>query len=163
MPTPTDFTRWYEYERDAHDKVVRSLESVPPDRRTSPEYRKAVEIFDHLVVARRVWLFRLGELPGEAPQFSGYRTDVAEVAADLDRIQQLWAAYYARLTDADLARVFEYQSYDSGRFRNTVMDVLTQMFGHSWYHRGQIASLVKAAGGQPAATDFIFWCREAVA
>jgi uncharacterized damage-inducible protein DinB len=56
----------------------------------------------------------------------------------------------------------EYQSLDSGRFRNRVEEVLTQLFGHSWYHRGQIAMLVRAAGGEPAVTDFIFWCREPV-
>ncbi len=43
-----------------------------------------------------------------------------------------------------------------------VADVLTQLHGHSLYHRGQIASLVRAAGGEPAKTDFIFWSRESV-
>jgi uncharacterized damage-inducible protein DinB len=57
--------------------------------------------------------------------------------------------------------VFEYQSLDAGRFRNTIADVLAQLYGHSWYHRGQIAMLVRTAGGQPAVTDLIYWCREA--
>jgi uncharacterized damage-inducible protein DinB len=38
-------------------------------------------------------------------------------------------------------------------------DILAQLFGHSWYHRGQIAMLVRAAGGEPAVTDRIDWCR----
>jgi uncharacterized damage-inducible protein DinB len=78
-------------------------------------------------------------------------------------VQNEWVAYFARLNDADLDRVCEYQSYDAGRFRNTIGDILTQLFGHSWYHRGQIAMLVRAAGGEPAITDLIYWCREPVA
>ena len=81
--------------------------------------------------------------------------------ADLSAIESRWNEYLGRLTDAELARVFEYRSFDGGRFRNRVEDVLTQMFGHSLYHRGQIATLVRAAGGVPATTDFVFWAREA--
>jgi uncharacterized damage-inducible protein DinB len=43
-----------------------------------------------------------------------------------------------------------------------VEDILAQLFGHSSYHRGQIAMLVRAAGGEPAVTDLIYWCREGV-
>jgi DinB family len=42
----------------------------------------------------------------------------------------------------------------------TLTPGFTQLFGHSSYHRGQIATLVRTAGGEPAATDYIYWCRE---
>jgi uncharacterized damage-inducible protein DinB len=61
-----------------------------------------------------------------------------------------------------LSDLFTYQSFDSGRFQNTIEDVLTQLFGHSWYHRGQIAILVRQAGGTPALTDLIYFTRESV-
>jgi uncharacterized damage-inducible protein DinB len=64
--------------------------------------------------------------------------------------------------DDELTREFEYQSLDAGRFRNRIEDILAQLFGHSSYHRGQIAMLVRAAGGQPAITDLVFWCRQPV-
>jgi uncharacterized damage-inducible protein DinB len=47
-------------------------------------------------------------------------------------------------------------------YRNTVRDILTHLFGHSWYQRGQIAGLVRAIGGEPPVTDFVFWVREEV-
>jgi len=43
-----------------------------------------------------------------------------------------------------------------------VEDILAQLFGHSWYHRGQIALLVRSIGAEPAATDFVYWTREAI-
>jgi uncharacterized damage-inducible protein DinB len=161
--TPDRYRRWFDYERDAHAKVIVSLETVPADRRVSPEYRRALDLLEHIVGARRVWLYRLGV--AAAPPNRGLSPEglsLAEVAARLAEVEAEWADYLARLRDADLDRVFEYQSYDSGRFKNRVEDILAQLFGHSWYHRGQIAMLVRAAGGEPAVTDLVYWCREPI-
>jgi uncharacterized damage-inducible protein DinB len=73
-----------------------------------------------------------------------------------------WSEYLSQLDDAALGRVFEYQSYEGLRFRNTIEEILTQLFGHSWYHRGQIAQLVRSLGAEPAVTDFVFWAREPI-
>ena len=53
-------------------------------------------------------------------------------------------------------------AYDGTRFRNTIEDIVTQLFGHSWYHRGQIAMLLRSIGAEPAVTDLVFWAREPV-
>ena len=156
------FRRWFEYEQDVHAKVLESLETVPADRRAGPEYRKAVSLFAHVVAARRMWLGRLGVLPPIAGPLFPDNPDLKAVVAGWDAARSAWTTYLAGLTDADLVREFEYQSLDAGRFRNRVEDILAQLFGHSWYHRGQIAVLVKAAGGTPAITDLIYWCREPV-
>jgi uncharacterized damage-inducible protein DinB len=162
MPTtPADrYRRWFDYERDATAKALASLDTVPADRRDSAEYRKAVSVLGHVVAARRAWLFRLGVALAPAGPMFPDDADVGRVAADWNAVAGQWADYFARLDDAELARVCEYQSLDAGRFRNRVEDILTQLYGHSLYHRGQVATLVKMAGGQPAATDFIYWCRE---
>lgn len=156
------YRRWLDYERDAHAKVLAAMESVPAQRRDSPEFRRAVTILGHIAAARRVWLYRLGVASEPPKEFFPENASLEQVAAELSAIEASWAEFLARATDADLAADFEYQSYDSGRFRNRIEDILAQLFGHSWYHRGQIAMLVKAAGGKPAITDFIYWCREAV-
>ena len=153
------FQRWFEYERDAHAKVLRSLDSVPADRRSGPEFQKAVSILAHIAGARKVWLVRLGLAEGQASLASKDVT-LAEVVGTLDAVHAHWAGYLETVTDEDLEREVVYQSLDAGRFRNRIEDVLAQLFGHSWYHRGQIAMLVKAAGGEPAITDLIYWCRE---
>jgi uncharacterized damage-inducible protein DinB len=154
------FRKWFEYEKDAHAKVVQSLETVPASRRESAEYRKAVAILAHLATARRIWLGRLGVIPLISGSMFPEDPQLADVSDALDQVHDLWTTYLAGMTDLELARTFEYQSLDAGRFRNVIEDTLTQLFGHSSYHRGQIASLVRAAGGEPAVTDYIYWCRE---
>jgi uncharacterized damage-inducible protein DinB len=156
------YRRWFEYEKDSHAKVLASLHSVPESQRSTPAFQRAVTLLAHLVEARRMWLYRFG-VAQEAPrEFFPSNVALPDLAARLEATQTAWSKYHDRLDETELARTFEYQSLDAGRFRSTVEDVLTQLFGHSWYHRGQIASLVRAAGGEPAVTDFIFWSREAI-
>src|SRR5262249_39009045 len=61
------YRRWFEYEKDAHARVVSSLESVPAERRAAPEFQRAVGLLAHIAAARRLWLWRLGAAP-EAPE-----------------------------------------------------------------------------------------------
>ncbi len=157
---PDRFRRWYEYERDCNAKTLGMLNSVPADRRSAPEFQKAVDRMAHLVAARRRWLHRLGHLPDAPPAFP-QGTSLAELPALVADTEAAWAAYLARLDDGELARVFEWEMADGKRYRWDVEGVLTQTFGHAWYHRGQIAQLVALLGGKAVDTDYIFWSQPA--
>lgn len=159
-PFVAQFRAWLAYEDDAHAKSLDSLRGVPADRRASPEYLRACGIFAHTVLVRRIWLVRMaGGPPFVGPAFPD-GTDLAAVAAGWRAVCGDWERFLDGLTDADLARAFEYSGLFGGRFRSRVGDVLPHLFAHSAYHRGQIALLVKQAGGTPAATDFIYFNRE---
>lgn len=168
MPNMTDrFRRWFEYEKDSHAKVLASLQAVPLHLRDSEEYRKAVSLMAHLVLARWLWLVRLGAAPPEkAPRepeaFFPRDVSVADLPGRIAEMEKAWEAFLTGLDEAEVSRVFEYRALDGAAFRNSVEDVLSQLFGHSWYHRGQIAQLVRGLGAEPAVTDFVYWTREAV-
>lgn len=155
------YRRWFDYEKDSHRKTLDSLRAVSEQQRESEEFRKAVYLMGHIVAARRMWLFRFGVIKENAELFPG-ETRVDELHTQIEEMEMLWSQYLSQLNDAELARVFEYQSYEGQRFRNTIEEILTQLFGHSWYHRGQIAQLVRSMGAEPAVTDFVFWAREPV-
>jgi uncharacterized damage-inducible protein DinB len=155
------YRRWFEYEQDSHAKTIASLNAVASALRETEQFGKALYLMGHLIAARRIWLFRLGFLKQNAELFPG-APDLAALPAELAEIESAWVQYLSQLTDGDLERVFEYRSYEGQMFRDTVEDILTQMFGHSWYHRGQIAMLLRSIGAQPAVTDFVFWAREPI-
>ena len=155
------YRRWFDYEKDSHRKTLDSLKAVSDEQRDSEEFRKAVYLLGHIVAARRMWLFRFGVAKDNVELFPG-ETRLNELPAQIEEMETLWSQYLSQLNDAELERVFEYQSYEGPRFRNTVDEILTQLFGHSWYHRGQIAQLVMSLGAEPAVTDFVFWAREPV-
>src|SRR5262245_52937187 len=152
------FRRWYDYERDCNARSLEMLASVPDERRAAPEYQKAVGRMAHLVAARRRWLHRLGRLP-EAPALFPQGTKLEELEALVADTETAWAAYLSRLDDGELTRSLEWEAADGRRYRWDVEGILTQTFGHAWYHRGQIAQLVASLGGKAVDTDYILWCK----
>jgi len=155
------FRTWYAYECDCNAKALKMLQSVPAAARSSPQFARAVGKMAHLVAARHNWLFRLGAA-GDHPQGWFPSTTLDELPGAIESIQSRWTAYLARLSDADLAADFTFTGYDGKRRRWPLVDLLTQVFGHAWYHRGQIAMLVKDLGGDAVDTDYIFWNRPTV-
>lgn len=153
------FSRWFEYERDSHSKTLASLETVPPERRSEPDFQRAAGLLAHLVAARMLWLFRLGQQAERPAEMFPKNVSVADLRKQVREMEGKWLVYLDRIDDDEMRRIQEYQSLDAGRFSNSVHDILTQLFGHSWYHRGQIALLVRSLGGTPAVTDFIYWAR----
>jgi uncharacterized damage-inducible protein DinB len=151
------FRRWYEYERDCNAKTLAMLASVPAERRATPEFQKAVDKMAHLVAARRRWLQRLGHWP-QAPGLFPQGTALADLSGMVSDTEAAWVAYLSRLDEEELTRTLEWKTADDRRYRWDVEGVLTQVFGHAWYHRGQIAQLVAGLGGKAVDTDYIFWC-----
>lgn len=162
LPTPLSFVErfrnWCEHERDCNAKSLKMLQSVPPEARASPQFTRAVGKMAHLVVARQMWLYRLGVITGR-PESWFPATMMEQLPAAVEAIERPWVSYLAHLTDADLAADFIYKGSDGRRYCWRLLDLLTQVFGHAWYHRGQIAMLVKDLGGEAMDTNYIFWNR----
>lgn len=166
MTTMADrYRRWFRYEKEAHQKALASLATVPEARRSDPAFEKALALLAHLAAARELWLHRFGVRetgPSTEEELFPHGMSLEEVEARLAKMHQEWSDYLGGLDETELSRVFDYRAIEGDRFRNRIDDLLTQLFGHSWYHRGQVAALVRELGGTPAATDYVFWVREPV-
>ena len=125
------YRRWFTYERNAHALVLDSLRRLDNSQQASPLFQKAVDLMAHVVAARRMWLFRFGFAKENAELFPR-NTQLESLPLLLKQMEESWSLYLDSLADPDLDRVFEYQSYEGPRFRNTIGDILTQLFGHSW-------------------------------
>jgi uncharacterized damage-inducible protein DinB len=156
------YRRWFEYEKDSHAKVLASLAAVPSDLRGSEAFQKAVSLAGHMIAARWLWLFRLGAAAKPPADFFPRGMTLEELERRLHEMELAWSGYLDGLTDAELGRRFQYRSLEGEWYRNTVEDILAQLFGHSWYHRGQIAALVRSLGCAPAVTDLVFSTRQAI-
>ena len=155
------YRRWFNYERDSNVKVLNSLQAASDSARSHPQFQRAVDLMAHLVAARNMWLFRLGSAAKPTELFPT-DTSLTELPQLIAQMESAWASYLENLTDEKIARTFDYRSYEGEPFRNTIEDVLTQLYGHSLYHRGQIAMILRSIGAEPAPTDFIYWTREAL-
>ncbi len=158
--TPETFRRWYDFERDAHGKVMASFSAVPPEKRTGPEFRKAVDLMAHLLGARWFWLMQMGAVSDRPLKMFTKDFLVADLPARLAETDAAWGVYLGRLTGPELSRNVEWGRVEGPRYTSTVEDLLTQLFAHSSYHRGQIALLLRQLGCEPPETEFVFWSRK---
>jgi uncharacterized damage-inducible protein DinB len=156
------FRHLFAYERDAHAKTLASLHALDETSRASKPFEHAADLLAHVVAARWLWLFRMGGTASPPAEVFPKGVPVDALAERIDEMHAVWTAYLAQLTDARIVETFEYRSLEGEPFRNTVEDVLTQLYGHSLYHRGQIAAIVRSLGGEPAVTDFVFWSRRSI-
>jgi uncharacterized damage-inducible protein DinB len=162
MTPAARFRELFTYERDAHAKVMASLGAVPLIKHSQSEYLRALQLVAHIEVARRFWLFRLGANEARPADFFPKTGDLAALSSQLAQTENKWAAYLDTLDDAAMVRVIEYESTEGQWYTNTVEEVLTQLYGHSLYHRGQIAMLLRTLGCQPAETDYIYYARRPI-
>ncbi|HXY20186.1 MAG TPA: DinB family protein [Gemmatimonadales bacterium] len=142
-----DLERLFRYDQWANREALGSVRAIP-----SPPAR-SLKLIGHIVGAEVLWHARL--TGGQAAL--GVWPDLSPGQADtwLGDLDALWRKYLARVIPAGLSGRVAYRNTKGEAFASTVDDVLTHVVMHSAYHRGQIAADVRAAGHQPAYTDFI--------
>lgn len=150
--TGTEIARLFAYDAWANAETVASLARMP-----SPPAR-ASAIMGHVVGAEWTWWARLRGVP---PREAVWPTlSLEQLASEARELGALWSAYAAPLGTADLAAPIEYSNSRGERWSSAVSDVLLHVLIHAAYHRGQVASMVRGAGAEPASTDFIHAVRQ---
>ncbi len=118
----------------------------------------ALKLLAHILSAERLWLERIRQQPQSLPVWPEFTLDQGK--AQIDEIARLWREYLTQLSPAALSEKITYKNSKGEPWSSTVQDVLTHVVLHSAYHRGQIASLMRAGGQTPAYTDFIHAVRQ---
>jgi len=144
--------RQFAYDEWANREVLAGLTASahPPAR---PR-----QLLAHILSAERLWLGRIKSQPQSLPVWPDFTLgQCAEQVADLAR---RWRAFLGQISPAGLSETVVYKNSKGEPWTSTVEDILTHVVLHSAYHRGQIASQVRAGGEQPAYTDFIHAVRQ---
>jgi uncharacterized damage-inducible protein DinB len=140
------FRRMFEHAAWANATTLAALEDGP-----APE--KARAWLAHLVGAERLWLARLQHEPATMPVWPDL--DLAACALEFPALAAAWREYLDTLDDETLEDGVGYRNSKGEFWTSTVGDILTHVLLHAHYHRGQIASAQRDAGGTPAYPDYI--------
>jgi uncharacterized damage-inducible protein DinB len=134
----------------------RAIESVRTGLKVDPKVFRSLA---HLLVAEKVWLMRLlgQETVGIdlSPELSLEECEIL-VAEN----QHGYEKYLGTLTSANLDSLITYQNSKGKTFQTSVRDILLHLLFHGAYHRGQLASAIRAQGQTPVNTDFITFVRK---
>ncbi|HNM15862.1 MAG TPA: DinB family protein, partial [bacterium] len=113
----------------------------------------------HLIESKVLWYQRIH---GEHKHITTVWSDlpITRCLDVLSEINSNWDKFVHELSEEVLQRTITYKTMNGQPYQSTVHDILTHILNHSTYHRGQIAMEVRKAGGTPAQTDYITFCRE---
>jgi uncharacterized damage-inducible protein DinB len=144
--------RQFAYDAWANREVLAGL-SASARPATRP-----LHLLAHILAAERLWLERIRKQPQSLPVWPTFTVDQCKAQiADLGR---LWHKLLSQVSPGGLSERVAYRNSKGEPWTNTVGDILTHVVLHSAYHRGQIASQVRAGGETPAYTDFIHAVRQ---
>jgi uncharacterized damage-inducible protein DinB len=117
---------------------------------------RAYELLSHIIAAQKIWLSRI-QSNGDNPISSWAKFDKKELLMLLNNVHNDWMTYISESNDEQYGLTINYKNSRGEEHTKKIKDVITHVFNHSTYHRGQIAIIVKACGGVPAVTDYIFY------
>jgi uncharacterized damage-inducible protein DinB len=138
--------RLFAYDAWSNGETLSSL-------RAGAESEKGVRLFAHVISAECLWFDRI---QGSPPRFAVWpEWSLAECAEQTPRIREAWADYFERIEPAHLLDRIAYVNSKGENYTNRLGDILMHVVLHSVYHRGQVATQVRGAGGEPAYTDYI--------
>jgi uncharacterized damage-inducible protein DinB len=149
------YQRLLAYEVEATRRALESLESVPEAGRKHTAFERAISVLAHVQLARNVWLSRLEGRPYEFPKDWFPIWTIGQTRLAAEEQDREWAEFLHSASEHDLGVTVGYTSSEGEAKVRVMDDILTHVFNHSTYHRGQVARLVHECGGARAVTDFI--------
>lgn len=94
-------------------------------------------------------------IPSE--NFKGTTRDVAN---GLMSQSKLWESWVHNVSDHMLDHVFEYRNNKKEQVKMQIWQMLTHVFNHGTYHRGQLINMLRQLGVEKLPqTDFSLWVR----
>jgi uncharacterized damage-inducible protein DinB len=152
MDVLNHFHRLLEYDAWANREVVASLKALnelPPS---------TVRLLAHVISAEYVWLARL---KGTPPPFAVWpELSLGQCEEQIPELHLALNEYFRRELPAAFDCTVTYRNSKGEAWTSRVDDILTHVFMHSTYHRGQIAMQMRQGGHSPAYTDFIHGIRK---
>ncbi|HZE19325.1 MAG TPA: DinB family protein [Candidatus Angelobacter sp.] len=144
------FQREFAHDAWANEQALESLKGGAPE--------KALRFMAHIVAAEWLWLVRMKQWKQEFPVWPEWTREQSEAQAG--KLPPLWQELLRGMKPAGLDQPTTYLSSKGESWTSTCGDILTHVLLHSSYHRGQIATELRAAGLTPAYTDYIHAVRQ---
>jgi uncharacterized damage-inducible protein DinB len=144
--------REFAYDEWANKEVLNAI------RAAGSANQRSLQLMSHILAAELVWLERLKQQPQSVPVWP--EPDLAQCEAQAAKLGGQWLEFLDLVTAGDVSQSISYKNSKGEQWTSAIVDILTHVVMHSAYHRGQIASHMRANGQTPAYTDFIHGVRQ---
>ena len=161
LQTLVDYHYW------ARDRLLVAVDALTEEQLRRPLGNSFPSVFDtvvHLCGADWIWRSRWeGVSPMALPKPELY-DDLANVRAAWHDEERRIREIVNRLGPEGITRPIEYQGWDGRRQAQPFWQMLQHLVNHGSYHRGQVTTMLRQLGVQPAKSmDLIAFYRERAA
>jgi uncharacterized damage-inducible protein DinB len=153
--TADTFVPLFRYTRWADGRIIDALREADPTE-TREELAEARRLLSHSIRSQVVWLERLEGTADASLNF--WATDALDACAE--RLASATERWIEAVRAGDLAAPVHYRNSSGTAFTNQRQEIAHHVVNHATHHRAQVARLLREAGHEPPATDFIIFARD---
>lgn len=123
---------------------------------------------NHIVAGDTIWLQRFAahpahhaalramqDMPAPAGLAAIFSADLAPLALQRSRLDQIIRQWVAQMSDADLQHVLHYKNTKGVESSKRFSSLVLHFFNHQTHHRGQASTLLSQAGIDIGVTDLL--------
>ena len=153
----------YQYNRWANRRALSAAAKLDGEKFTRPmgnSFSSVRDTLAHIIGAEWIWLERwLGRFPKallDADSFPSLRS----LEDRWERVESDQKQFIQTLTRERFDQDLAYINRVGERFSYALWQQMVHVVNHSTYHRGQITTLLRQLGAEPAVTDFLAYYDE---
>lgn len=153
----------YKYNRWANQRMLSATAKVDAEKFTRAmgnSFSSVRDTLAHILAGEWIWLERWqGRFPTALLNAEDFPS-VQSVASRWETVQRDYVRFIDALTPQRLEEDLAYLNRSGQRFSYPLWQQMVHVVNHSTYHRGQITTLLRQLGAEPAVTDFLAYYDE---
>ena len=131
-------------------------EKMIEDTKGMDEQARSIQLISHLINSQNKWLARITVYPND-PHLDWWEPIYSydQLAHELAKSNKAWADFLEKKSEEQLEEEVRFVGYDGGHWAARLQDIALQLIFHSFHHRAQIQTLIRAEGKEPRFIDYI--------
>jgi len=148
----------YDYNRWADQRMLSAAAKIDSEkfaRAMGNSFSSVRDTLAHILGGEWIWLERWqGRFPNALLNAEEFPS-VQSLASRWEIVQEEYAGFVDALTPQRLGEDLAYLNRAGQRFSYPLWQQMVHVVNHSTYHRGQVTTLLRQLGAEPAVTDLL--------
>ncbi len=138
-------------------EVARALPSEELERDRGNSFGGILGTLTHIYQADRIWLKRFRGEPYGGLALAGERLTLEDLASGWPALLNGFASWVRAQDATVLTEAMQWRNLKGEEKSEIRYKLLLHVVNHGTYHRGQVITMIKQAGGEVVSTDLLFY------
>ena len=147
----------------ANQKIIDVILSIPEEKQMAEvpsSFNSLHKTLLHMWDAESIWWQRMKLHERFVRPSDNFKGTTRDVVNGLQSQSKLWEGWVNNVSELMLEHVFEYRNDKKEQIKMPIWQMLTHVFNHGTYHRGQLINMLRQLGVEKLPqTDFVAWGR----